>query len=285
MAKFSLIVATIGRREELANLLESLTRQTERDFEVIIVDQNPEGFLSGVVRRYLPELKLTHLRINRAGASRARNVGLDSAVGEIVAFPDDDCEFPADLLTRVGDVLQAFPDLAGLTASSKDKWSDASIARFSEQGGSITRFNILKRCIEFGIFLRREALNGHRFDESMGVGAESPWWSDEGPDLLLSVMSAGHTVRYFPEIVIFHPDPIRNYDEKAIVRSFRYGRGRGHYLRKHSYPLWFVCHVWGLYVVGIFLGLAELNFKKAKYYYSGLKGRVAGYFDRSRAAL
>ncbi len=279
MTNFSLIVATIGRTDQLGNLLQSLTQQTVRDFEVIIVDQNPEGFLADILAHYSPLMKITHLRSNRPGASRARNIGIDRAVGKIITFPDDDCELPPDLLKSIGEIFRRSPALAGLTISSRDKHFRGSIGRFATRGGTITKFNILKRCIEAGIFLRRESLDGHRFDESMGVGAETPWWSDEGPDLLLAVMSDGGRIEFYPEIVIFHPDPVREYDKKAIVRSMKYGRGRGHYLRKHAYPFWFVLYVWGLYVVGVFWGIAQLNLGKTKYYLNGLRGRIQGYLD------
>lgn len=277
--RFSLIVATIGRRDELTNLLESLLGSRGCEFEVIIVDQNPRGFIGDIVERYSTQMNLIHLRSDRPGASRARNVGIPYARGEIVAFPDDDCELSGDLLGMVSDIFRRSPDLAGLTISSRDKGSEGSIARFAGHRGPITKFNILNRCIEAGIFLRRQSLNGHRFDESMGVGADSPWWSDEGPDLLLAVMRDGQRLEFVPEIVIFHPDPVRDYDERALLRSFRYGRGRGHFLRKNAYPAWFVIYVWGLYVIGIFLGVIELRWGKVRYYSCGLKGRVMGFFD------
>ena len=284
MIRFSLIVATIGRKRELEALLSSLTRQLTRDFEVILVDQNPEGFLDDLICAYSPLLTMTHLRTTRRGASHARNLGIDRAVGEIITFPDDDCEYPPDVLARITERFAGSPGLSGITVASRDKDSGGRIVRFAGRAGQITRFNILNRCVEFGIFVKRPALARYRFDESMGVGAEgSSWWSDEGPDLVLSMMKGGHTFQFVPQIVIFHPDPVWKYDEKAIMRSFRYGRGRGHYLRKHAYPLWFVGYVWSLYIAGICFGVAQSKPGKIKYYWSGLRGRVAGYFDRRPA--
>lgn len=46
MPRFSLIVATIGRTAEFSVLLESLAGQETRDFELIVVDQNPDDRLS-----------------------------------------------------------------------------------------------------------------------------------------------------------------------------------------------------------------------------------------------
>lgn len=280
VVKYSLVVATIGRRAELAALFTSLADQSVRDFEVIVVDQNPEGFIDDVISDYSSVLRIAHLRTNRRGASLARNVGLSRTSGEIITFPDDDCEYPPDLLAQVGRALDQLREFAGISVASRDKQSEGRIVRFSGKSGELTKLNLLNRCVEFGIFLRRESLAKIRFDELMGVGAEhSSWWSDEGPDLLLSLMNDGWRVYYVPEIVIFHPDPVFRFDAKAIRRSFMYGCGRGHYLRKHQYPLWYVVRVWGLYVVGAILGICQLKPRKAKYYWSGLRGRIKGYFQ------
>lgn len=262
-------------------LLESLTTQTLRDLEVIVVDQNPGGFIDDIVAKYSRLLPIIHVRSSRRGASHARNVGINRASGCIITFPDDDCEYPPNLLASVDEALGRFQDCAGISVASHDKHSNGRIARFSRQSGLLTKFNLLTRCVEFGIFLRRDALANHRFDELMGVGAEgSSWWSDEGPDLLLALMNDGCAIWYVPEIVIFHPDPVFRYDAKAIRRSFMYGCGRGHYLRKHGYPIWYVVRVWGLYAVGVVIGICQLKTGKAKYYWSGMRGRIRGYFQK-----
>ena len=282
MVKYSLVVATIGRRSELATLLESLAKQTFRDFEVIVVDQNADGFIADIISEYSRQLPITHLRTSRRGASVARNLGIDRAAGRFVTFPDDDCEYPSNLLEDVNKALERFSNCAGISVASRDKHSVGRIVRFAGRSGVLTRFNLLNRCVEFGIFLRRDALGRHRFDELMGVGAEgSTWWSDEGPDLLLALMNKGHVIIYVSEIVIFHPDPVFRYDAKAIRRSFMYGCGRGHYLRKHGYPVWYVLRVWGLYVAGAVIGICQLKPRKAYYYWSGLQGRIRGYFQKA----
>ena len=96
----SLVVCTVGRVEPLARLLDSLLAQTRRDFEVLLVDQNPPGTLDELVARVAGKLDIKHLRSER-GLSRARNVGLAAVNGEIVCFPDDDCWYPTELVAEV----------------------------------------------------------------------------------------------------------------------------------------------------------------------------------------
>ena len=118
--RFSLILATVGRTEELERFLDSLLVQTHRDFEVVVVDQNKDERLLSVLEPYTEKLRLEHLRPGSRGASRARNEGLERASGELFAFPDDDCWYPPDLLARADEVLRVRPDLDGLTGCSVD---------------------------------------------------------------------------------------------------------------------------------------------------------------------
>ena len=82
---FSLIVATCNRVAPLENLLQSLRNQSHRQFETIIVDQNPEGFLDQLLATFA-DLDLKVILIAPEGVSNARNVGLLQATKDVVAL-------------------------------------------------------------------------------------------------------------------------------------------------------------------------------------------------------
>src|ERR1035438_4187408 len=100
MLTFSLIVATLGRTRELENLFESLASQAYPNLECIIVDQNPDRRVKEIVDLWKDVLKLRVID-SALGLSRARNVGLTAATGDILAFPDDDCWYSQSLLACV----------------------------------------------------------------------------------------------------------------------------------------------------------------------------------------
>src|ERR1700749_1024458 len=104
----SLIVASLHRTAELERLLASLETQSFRDFEVIVIDQNPDQRLADVLGKH-PVLNLSHLRCP-PGASRARNMGIKAAQGEIIGFPDDDCWYSTDLLQTVSKWFASHPE-------------------------------------------------------------------------------------------------------------------------------------------------------------------------------
>ncbi|MCF6204987.1 MAG: glycosyltransferase family 2 protein [Methylococcaceae bacterium] len=279
--KFSLIVATLHRTSEVDSLLTSLVNQVYNDFEVIIVDQNSDDRLDTIIKSYSKTLKVTHTHCESKGASHARNHGIELATGEIITFPDDDCEYPHDLLSEIYKEFNNVK-ISGISVSSHDKNGGKGIARFAKERKIITKLNIYMTCVESGIFIRNKCLGNVRFDEELGIGSPTMLWSDEGPDLLLSLIKKGEKFLFIPELFFYHPNPVKSYDEKSIIRSYRYGCGRGAYLRKRNYPLWFVFYVWLLYVAGVLIALFQLNPNKVKYYYHGLVGRVAGYFFQKK---
>jgi glycosyltransferase involved in cell wall biosynthesis len=219
----SLVVATMGRVDELRALFESLLDRQEARFEVILVDQNGDARLAPVVADYAPRMPLRHLKLPRPHANAARNLGLRHARGELVGFPDDDCTLPSGTLARVRAAFDADGTLAVLTGPAAAPGGGLGSGRWRAEGGPITTGNVWTSVIEFNLWLRREvalALGG--FDEAMGPGAR--FGSAEGNDLVCRALAAGHAARYAPELRVVHPD--KRLTPEAVARAHRYGQGR-----------------------------------------------------------
>ena len=101
MPRFSLIVPTAGRTTELAELLASIVAQNRNDLELIVVDQNDDDRVVPLLETLPSTIAVLHLRQKQKSPPMARNTGLDAASGEVIAFPDDDCWYPVDLLNRI----------------------------------------------------------------------------------------------------------------------------------------------------------------------------------------
>ncbi|MFN2119332.1 MAG: glycosyltransferase family 2 protein, partial [Anaerolineales bacterium] len=112
----SLVLGTKGRTAELSRFLDSVAVQTHAPLEVILVDQNADDRLRPILAAF-PQMPLTRLMCE-PGLSRARNMGLAVAKGDVVGFPDDDCWYPPDSLEKVVNCLAeeaAWLGLAGRT--------------------------------------------------------------------------------------------------------------------------------------------------------------------------
>lgn len=85
--KLSVIIVTFNRANLLNELLKSLQKQSFKDFEIIVVDNNSKDNTKEIIISYnFLYIKL----IKNFGASIGRNIGLKYAEGEIVCFLDDD---------------------------------------------------------------------------------------------------------------------------------------------------------------------------------------------------
>jgi glycosyltransferase involved in cell wall biosynthesis len=266
---FSLVVATKGRTAELSDLFASLAAQTE-PFEVIVVDQNGDDRLSPVLAG--APFPVAHLRLDRANANAARNLGLRAAKGDIVAFPDDDCTLPPGTLSRVARAF-ADPSLAVLTGPAEAPGGGLGSGRWRAEGGPITLANVWTSVIEFNLWLRRDhalALGG--FDEGMGPGAR--FGSAEGNDLVCRALARGLRAEYDPALRVVHPD--KRLTPEAVARAGRYALGLGFALRRHRVP----ASVWLPFLVrplgGAALSLARGNLLGARYYAATLRGRAEG---------
>lgn len=273
--KFSLVLATIGRTVELERFLTSLQNQTHSEFELIVVDQNSDERLVPILEPFRKRFPLLHLHAKTTGSSRARNLGIPFAAGDIVAFPDDDCWYgDVDLLDRVSSLLAKRPSLAGVTGRALDERGRACHLRWSAHGSPIGRSNVWRRAIEFTMFLRREVFEFvGDFDPDIGL----PQSAGEGTDLLIRAVDAGFPLYYEPNVIVHHPKPVAAYDDRACRRAYNYSIGFGHTLRKHRYPLPVVT-----YHLARPAGAATLAFlggqrDKARFYWAATRGKLSGW--------
>jgi glycosyltransferase involved in cell wall biosynthesis len=278
--RFSLVLATVGRVSEVERFLSSLGSQTHREFEVIVVDQNEDERLLPVLTAYQERFPILHLREVEPGLSRARNVGLPHLVGDVVAFPDDDCWYPPELLERVARTLCNHPQLDGLTGRMIDERGRSGTARFDKRPGLLAQANVWQRATSISLFLRRGVVEAvGDFDETLGIGAGTLWGGGEDIDYTLRAVEGGFKVYYRPDVLVFHPSPPAPDYSKLADRAYRYGAGIGRVWRKHDYPLWLVAYYLLRPAGGTILSLMSGRKSKAYYHFNGFQGRLRGWLS------
>ena len=274
--KVSLVLATVDRTHEVARFLASLAAQRYPELELIVVDQNADDRLLELLAVHEGTLAIRHVRSGR-GLSKARNVGLQFVSGAVVAFPDDDCWYPPGVLKLVTDLLSANAAWSGVTGRSEDGLGQTSGTRFDELPGAIDVNNVWTRGISYTIFLRRAAANTiGLFDEELGVGAGTRFGSAEETDYLIRGIRAGFHIAYVPDLVVFHPNPTKVFDERTWRRARSYGAGMGRVLRKHRYRSRTVATALIRPIGGALLSTASGKLAKARYHWSVLRGRLEG---------
>jgi glycosyltransferase involved in cell wall biosynthesis len=267
---FDLVVATVDRVDALGRLLASLECQTHAALRVLLVDQNDDQRLDDVVAAH-GSLELERFRAER-GLSRARNVALPHVEADVVAFPDDDCVYPPDLLERVASRLTTEPELDGLTGRAADAAGESS-ASWPRDAAQLTTDNLWNRAISFTIFLRAGLVERiGSFDEELGLGADGDRSSGEETDYLVRAVASGARIAYDPTLTVLH-------EQKPGTGSLaaREGASLGYILRKHHYPKRVVTRMLIRPAGGAVVALARRDTARARFQLETLRGRLRGY--------
>lgn len=212
MNKFSLVTPTLGRVEELKYFLASLESQTYKNFEVIIVDQNKNDYVLDIVREYEEIIDIIYIKSDKLGLSYNRNLGVKVATGNIIAFPDDDCEYDINTLKIVNEFFENEKyDI--YTCKVIEKKSGLQFGKSSNEDSKIKFSNIMNNCVSISIFIKFKMKSDIYFDERLGVGAKFP--SGEESDLIFSLLGKGYKGYYYANNYIYHP--YKENDDSRVV--------------------------------------------------------------------
>jgi glycosyltransferase involved in cell wall biosynthesis len=108
--KFSVVIATYNRADELRETLASLRAlRPTGDWEVLVVDNNSTDATHDVVQNAatLFPVRLRYVVEREQGRSPALNAGIRAAAGDIIVTTDDDVRVEQDWLDRAAQGLDA----------------------------------------------------------------------------------------------------------------------------------------------------------------------------------
>lgn len=283
--RMSLILSTLGEREgELARFVASVERQGIR-VELIVVDQSVDGHVSLAANEWVlggSGMVIRTIRSER-GLSKGRNAGAALAVAPILGFPDDDCWYPDGLLNSVLEGFRLRPDVAAICGITQTSAGEPSLTRQWPRSGRVEARRVWRQGVEPAMFVRRELLKAvGGFDEELGVGAQTPFQSGEGTELILRAMSAGFHAWYDREVIVWHEDPVATVDAAARRRALMYGKGMGAVLRRSgSSPIVIVAAV-ARPLMGALVALGAGRCGVAGFRLCSFRGRLMGYLTGRR---
>lgn len=270
--KFSLIMATLGRFSEVAEFCKVLAKQTYKNFELIVVDQNEGAGLTEVLAPFVSQFSLVHVQSNKKGLSVNRNIGLQRSSGDIIAFPDDDCLYNEDTLEFVA---------RRMTEEKADyfcvNWHDATNPSayqcVLEEPTEIQKRNFYDVGSSSTLFVTKSVIEGFRFDEQLGVGAK--FGSGEETDLLLFCLSKN--ARCFCDGTYYIHHPYKENREVNISRSYNYALGYGALMKK-AFCVYHFHFVFGKLTVALLKNIAGILFSsRRKHHVAALKGKLKGF--------
>ena len=113
----SVIIPTSNRAQLLARALESVISQTYDSLEIIVVDDASVDDTAGTIGKYREAFRsFKYIKNeNQLGGAGSRNVGIENATGEYIAFLDDDDEWLPEKTARQLAVLEADLTIGAMT--------------------------------------------------------------------------------------------------------------------------------------------------------------------------
>jgi len=273
--KFSLIMATYGRSREIISFLDNLIKQSYKNFELIIIDQNEDDRIINIYNDYKNKINLIYYHNQVKGLSVNRNMGLLHISGDIIAFPDDDCVYETDTLEKVAAFFEKNANYSFYTCNTMDKHGSGTILKTKSADTDISIFNFMSVGISFTIFTRSTAIQSFKFDEHLGLG--TTFGSGEESDLLLYLLKQKNTGRYHANNFIYHPVKTET-PEKAYL----YGKGFGAVYKKAimNYGFYILLPVFFLRLVKGIINIIihrDTDVRSASFH-----GRLTGFFQYSR---
>ena len=203
--KYSVIVPVYNRPNECEELLESLTHQTQHDFEVIIVEDGSSVPCRDVVERYADKLAVHYYDKPNSGPGQTRNYGVERANGEYVIILDSDVVLPEGYFAAIDAELAANPcdafggpDRAHESFSTTQKAINYAMTSFFTtggiRGGKAKLDKFYPRSFNMGV--RREVYQALEGFSAMRFG--------EDIDFSTRIFKSGYRCRLFPEAWVYH---------------------------------------------------------------------------------
>ena len=104
--RYSVIIPVYNRPDEVDELLQSLTLQSFKSFEVIVVEDGSSIPCKEVVEKYQKQLDIHYYAKTNSGPGQTRNYGAERSKGEYLIILDSDCILPEGYFSSVEEELQ-----------------------------------------------------------------------------------------------------------------------------------------------------------------------------------
>ncbi len=113
--RVSIFIPTGNRASSLDKVLLSLTKQSYKNFEVIIVDYKSTDNTEKIINKYSNKLRIKVINQKKKGLTNAANMALKNAKGKIFIRTDDDVVMDKGWLNAIVDTFESDKKIGGVT--------------------------------------------------------------------------------------------------------------------------------------------------------------------------
>lgn len=248
--KYSIIVPVYNRPDEVDELLESLCRQEEKDFEVIIVEDGSSVPCDEVCRKYKERLDLKYFLKRNSGPGQSRNYGAARASGEWLIVLDSDVVLPDGYLKAVTTELASHPcDAWGGPDAANESFTPVQKAISYSMTSFFTTGGIRGGKAKLDKFFPRSYNMGIRREVYTELGGFSKMRFGEDIDFSYRIVEAGYKTALLPDAWVWHK---RRTDFRKFFRQvFNSGIARINLSKRHPGTMKLVHLLPMIFTVGV----------------------------------
>ncbi len=201
---YSIIVPVYNRPDEVKELLESLSAQTVKPFELVIIEDGSKERCDHLLDHYRSFFTIRYFYKDNSGRSDTRNYGMARAAGDYLLFFDSDVILPPFYFERLEEAMArdycdcfGGPDAADESFSDMQKAVSHAMTSFwttgGIRGGKAVMEKFCPRTFNMGLS-KAVYENVGDFKDMMG----------EDIDLSIRIRNAGFSIRLIREVFVYH---------------------------------------------------------------------------------
>lgn len=249
---YSVIIPVYNRPDEVDELLDSLTSQSYKNFEVLVIEDGSSVPCKEVTGKYAGKLDVHYFTKPNSGPGQTRNFGAEKSKGDYLIILDSDCIIPEGYFEAVEKELadspaDAFggPDRAHSSFSNMQKAINYAMTSFFTTGG------IRGGKKKMDKFYPRSFNMGVRRETYRALGGFSKMRFGEDIDFSIRIFKGDYACRLFPGAWVYHK---RRTDlRKFFKQVHNSGIARINLYKKYPESLKLVHLLPAIFTVGVFL--------------------------------
>jgi glycosyltransferase involved in cell wall biosynthesis len=207
-AKVSVVICTYNRADLLERCLDYLQYQTNKNFEVVVINGPSTDNTETLLETYKQRIKVG--RNPERNLSVSRNLGIELSDGDLIAFIDDDA-LPFDdwVETLIGEFNSRPLTLAGLggpayfAGTLRFQSEDIGINKFAEAKVNIESAEIGKNGWERSLLGTNTCFRADLIRKIKGFDEQFDYFLDES-DLCFRLQTNNYIVGYCPDLFLRH---------------------------------------------------------------------------------
>jgi len=180
MCTVSVVIPYYNSEKAIIRALDSVTVQTYRDIEIILVDDGSTDTSHSLVEKYInthPGHIFTHIHQPNSGPSKARNMGVAKACGEYIGFLDSDDSWHKEKLQIQVEFMEKNKNIVILGCDYNAVLDNTTIPN-SKDTGNFIKVGFYRRLFKNYLFTRTVLIRKEVFEEFHGFNEQQRYAED-----------------------------------------------------------------------------------------------------------